>query len=249
VVAPNAPLYQTIAEALRREIETMGPNSILPSEQRLAKRFGTSRVTIRLALSMLERAGLLSRHRGRGTIVSPPKVSRHIVPVSTLEQDLREQGFKLETHVLKYEPAVVPPPHIRQRLGLRRGAKAGLLWLIREVDDRVICHDERYVPASLAASFEPELVRQHSVTDLLQDLAGAEITAARWETEITPVRSDIAEVLGVTPGTLVLVNTFTELFSDDHPAEAGVMTYRIDRVKFLFAASGPLLTLSSSRKR
>lgn len=227
----------------------MGPNAILPSEQRLGKRFGVSRVTVRLALSVLERAGLVSRQRGRGTIVSPPKVARHIVPVSSLEQDLRDQGLKLDTQVLKYERSAVPPPLVRGQLGLREGETVGLLWLLREVDDRVICHDERYLPPALAARFEPELVRQYSVTDILQDLAGLEITAAQWETEITPARSDIGKVLGGTAGTLVLVNTFMELFSSGAPAEFGVMSYRIDRVKFLFAASGPSLMLSSSHKR
>jgi DNA-binding GntR family transcriptional regulator len=112
------------------------------------------------------------------------------------------------------------------------------------VDERVICHDERYLPSALAARFDPELVGRHAVTDILQDLAGFEITASRWDTEITPARTDVAAALGITPGSLVLVNSFVERFANDQPAEASITSYRIDRVKFLFAASGPTITLA-----
>jgi GntR family transcriptional regulator len=249
MVATRRPRYQAIAEELRQEIATMGPNSILPSEERLARRFGVSRITLRLALSLLERAGLLSRQRGRGTIVSPPMVARHIVPVCTLEEDVQAQGLKLLTQVLQFERAVLPPEGVRQQLGVRPREKVGRLRLLREVDERVICHDERYLPPALAARFDPELVTQAAVTDLLQELAGLEITASSWETEITPATSDVAAALGITPGTLVLVNRFVERFADQRPAEASITTYRIDRVKFLFAATGPALALSASRAR
>jgi GntR family transcriptional regulator len=243
------PRYHTIAEELRRELATLAPNSILPSEERLARRFGVSRITLRLALSVLERAGLLSRQRGRGTIVSPPKVARHIVPVCTLEEDVQSQGLKLVTRVLRFELATPPPERIRQQLGVQPGERVGALWLLREVDDRVICHDERYLPPALAARFDPQLVTQSAVTDILQELAGVDITASSWETEITPARPDVAAALGITPGTLVLVNSFVERFADGHPAEASITSYRIDRVKFLFAATGPALALSASPGR
>ena len=68
--------YLLVADALRHRIETQDPNSLLPAEHALAQQFGVSRVTIRRALGLLERSGLVSRERGRGTTVNPPKITR-----------------------------------------------------------------------------------------------------------------------------------------------------------------------------
>src|SRR6185295_5421346 len=108
------------------------------------------------------------------------------VPVTTLEQDLREQGLKLETEVLSFQAAVVPPPHIRERLQLANRGRAGRLRLVRRVDQLVIGHDDRYFPKAIAARLDPDLARTEAVPDILQDLAGMDIAEATWETEITP---------------------------------------------------------------
>ena len=66
----KAPRYVNVATVLEGEISRLAPNSLLPTEVQLARRFGVSRITVRGALDVLERSGLVSRLRGRGTIVS-----------------------------------------------------------------------------------------------------------------------------------------------------------------------------------
>src|SRR5262245_54984988 len=137
------PRYLEIAYALEAETAPLPFNAPLPTEQQLAKRFGVSRVTIRRALGLLERSGRITRRRGRGTAVSPRKITRQIVPVCTIEEDLRAQGLKLETKLLDYRLGVVPPDHVRAALRLPQGRRAGMLSLARIVNDQVIGHDER----------------------------------------------------------------------------------------------------------
>ena len=62
--------------------------------------------------------------------------------------------------------------------------------------------------------------------------------------EITPASLDVSKNLGLVPGTLILANTFTNFFKNGQPAEAVVMSYRIDLVKFKFAASGTSMLLN-----
>jgi GntR family transcriptional regulator len=243
------PLYLGLAATLQQAIDELAPNSLLPTEQQLARRYAVSRVTVRLAIAVLERAGLVTRQRGRGTTVNPPKITRHIVPATTLEQDLQDQGLKVETEVLSFEPAVAPPPGIQARLRLQPGDRAGRLRLVRRVHDMVIGQDDRYLPAALAARFEPELIRTHSVQDVLQDLVDEDIATANWETEITAVGPEMAEALRITPGSLIFLNTFLHLLVSGEPVEAGVMGYRLDRVKFVLRTSGNMLLLGRSRQR
>ena len=127
----KVPQYQVVAEALRREISELAPNSLLPTEQQLARRFGVSRATLREALDLLERGGLISRFRGRGTVVSPPKITRRFSPLQSFERDLTEQGIVFETRVLAYDSKSIVPNFIRARLRLPsdgRAAARPALW-------------------------------------------------------------------------------------------------------------------------
>ncbi len=235
----EGPLYLQVVEALQHQIRALGPNSLLPTEHQLAKRFGVSRATIRRALGLLERSGFVSRQRGRGPCVNPPKITRRLAPRYLFEEDLRNQGIKFETRILGYEPESVPPDWIRERLRVSLGLSVGFLSLARLVEDRIVCHDRRYFPPDIAGRFDPILVHDRAVSEILMELAGATIKAVDWESEIIPSSREVAKGLGITPGVSTVANTFTEYLENGSPIEAGGMYYRIDRVKFKFGTYGP----------
>ena len=64
------PLYHQLYTVLRERIVRgdFAPSQTLPGEQELAKLFDVSRITVKRALNELAASGLVSRHRGRGTI-------------------------------------------------------------------------------------------------------------------------------------------------------------------------------------
>jgi len=69
----------TIARDIGAQITngTWTAGDLLPNERALAERYGVARNTIRNALDVLERNGLIARHVGRGTIVKS-KPSDHL---------------------------------------------------------------------------------------------------------------------------------------------------------------------------
>jgi GntR family transcriptional regulator len=222
-------------EALRAEIAAAAPNTILATEQQLARRFGVSRLTLRRALGVLERSGLVSRQRGRGTTVSPPKISRLLAPLYTLEEDLRRQGLKLETRVLRYESATEAPDAVRERLGLRRRSRVAVVELLRLVDGQVIAHDRAWVPTPLASRFQPEEVGD-PLLEVLRDRTRAGLGRLDWEIEILPSGPEVARALGITPGVLVVASRATAYSKEGAPVSRSERCYRIDRVKFHVAA-------------
>jgi GntR family transcriptional regulator len=233
--ARPSPRYLAVTETLRADVLAAPPNTLLPTEQQLAHRFGVSRLTLRRALGLLERSGLVSRQRGRGTLVSPPKVTRSLAPLYTLEEDFRRQGVKLETRVVEYRPAVEPPAHIREQLGLGRRGQAAVLALIRLVDGRIIACDRAYIPTRLVTRFQPEEVTEHPLLEVLRDHAGIRIGRLDWEIEILPASAEVALALGITPGVLVVASRTTAHADDGSPVSRSERCYRIDRVKFNFA--------------
>jgi GntR family transcriptional regulator len=228
--------YLTVAEALRRLAARLKPGSRLPSERDLQQRFHVSRATVRRALGMLERSGLVTRQRRPGTTVSPPKVVRALAPLYSFEEDLRQQGVKLQTRVLRYERAVVPPKFVRRGLRLREGARVGLLRLLRCVEGRVIAYDCRYLPPAIARRFDPVILSDRPVTELVSDIVGSPVTSSEVEIEIHTATGEVADRLGITPGTLTVTVTATHCLDDGAPVQLIVMSYRVDRVRFKSSA-------------
>jgi GntR family transcriptional regulator len=231
----SPPRYLAVLGALRADVAAAPPNTILPTEQQLARRFEVSRLTLRRALGLLERSGLVSRQRGRGTVVSPPKVSRLLAPLYTLEEDFRQQGIKLETRVLGFARGQVAPAHIRERLGLHRRSRVAVLSLLRLVDGRTIACDQAYLPMALAARLEPEELATRPLLEALRDRTRVPIGRLDWEIEIVPSSPEAAAALGLTPGVLVVASSTTAFAEDGSAVSRSERYYRIDRVKFHFA--------------
>jgi len=65
------PATHQITAALRKQISdgTLGPGALLPSEPELAREYGVSRQTARVALQALEQEGLVATRPRRGRIV------------------------------------------------------------------------------------------------------------------------------------------------------------------------------------
>lgn len=104
----NQPLYRTIADALKKEIEEKRyeKGSLLPTESKLKETFHVSRVTIRQALQLLVDEGYVKKIQGSGTFVI---YSRHaqilnrsskIIPFS---QEMRLIGKKPSAQVTNFE--------------------------------------------------------------------------------------------------------------------------------------------------
>ena len=236
-MSSSSPLYLDIAVTLDREISLLAPNSLLPTEQQFAKRFGVSRITIRGALDLLEKSGLVSRLRGRGTIVSPPKITRRFSPLYSFEQDLSDQGVAFETRLLDYQPRSKPSATTRQRLGLPAGTTVGSLSIVRVVDDRVVCHDRRFYPPVIASRFDPERVKDQDASKILEDLVAESIAESDWESEIIPASGDVAGALEIAPRTLIVANTYTWRLESGAIVETGIISYRVDRCRFKYEAS------------
>lgn len=66
------PLYEQAAARLRDQIESGQLAGRLDSEWMLAARFHVSRDTVRRALEILIKEGLVTATRGRGTFARPP---------------------------------------------------------------------------------------------------------------------------------------------------------------------------------
>jgi GntR family transcriptional regulator len=87
-VESTSPLYIQVADALRERITrgSWGVGSRIPTLNELISEFDVSSMTVRLAIQMLKREGLISTKQGRGTFIAsrPP-----VHPKMRIETSLR----------------------------------------------------------------------------------------------------------------------------------------------------------------
>src|SRR5438034_2254378 len=96
------PRYHQIAQSLRERI-TEGhpaPGQRLDNQRSLAREFGVTLMTLRQALEVLERDGLIIRRHGLGTFVSSPIVDYDILHLRTFAGDLSAKGERVATRFL-----------------------------------------------------------------------------------------------------------------------------------------------------
>ena len=86
----RVPKYEKVADAIRKQI-TLGRHPVgtmLPPEPELEKLYGVSRATIRSAVQVLVREGIVSVKQGRGTMVLQPAGFRRFANVTSLSESV-----------------------------------------------------------------------------------------------------------------------------------------------------------------
>ena len=210
--------YHRIADALRGRITSgeLTPGARLTSQRALAQQFGVSLMTLRQALELLEREGLIACRHGLGTFVASRTIDYDILQFRTFAGDLRSHGEPVETRFLRSQFA---PADRRVQAGLRlaSGDRVFVLERLRLVAGR---------PVSLQRSLLPEALGQEvakadlTVTPLRQVLSfklGIEIARAREEVSAVKLRGREARELNCRPGAPAFYSERVSWATDGEP--------------------------------
>jgi len=200
-VRSRVPRYHQIAEALRDTIGSgrIGPGERLDTQRRLAMDFGVTLMTLRQALEVLERDGLITRRHGLGTFVAAPSVDYDILHFRAFAGDLTAVGENVATRFLRTQTARADR-HAARELGLEPGARVFVLERLRLVDGHPTSFQASHLPAALG---EEVAKADLAVTPLRQVLAfklGIEITSARETVSAETLPARAARELGCAPG-------------------------------------------------
>lgn len=181
----DVPLWRQIAETLRAELVGAAPGHKLPSEARLAARFGVNRHTVRRALAALAGDGLVHARRGAGVTLTAPPTDYPIGRRTRFHAAMAVSGRVPGRRVLSVETLPGTDQQTRA-LGLAPGASVIRVEGLTLADGVVIGHFRSVFPEipGLAA----ELLRGAGVTAALAACGIADYTRA-W-TRLTAVPAD-----------------------------------------------------------
>jgi GntR family transcriptional regulator len=195
------PRYHQIALSLRERIAggRLAPGQRLDDQRSLAREFGVTLMTLRQALDLLERDGLITRRHGLGTFVASPIVDYDILHLRTFAADLSAKGAPVTTRFLRSH-FVAADGRVSRELAVGRGARVFVLERLRLVNAQPTSFQASYLPARIG---EEVVKADLTLTPLRQVLAfklGLEVTAARETVSAVPLDPRAARELGCRAG-------------------------------------------------
>jgi GntR family transcriptional regulator len=200
-LASRVPRYHQIAQTLRERIATsgQGPGERLDNQRSLAREFGVTLMTLRQALDLLERDGLIARRHGLGTFVARPAIDYDILQLRALAGDLSALGEDVATRFLRSHFAAADR-RVAEALGLAEQAEVFVLERLRLVDGEPVSFQASYLPAALGAEVSRFDLAVTPLRQVLTFKLGIEITAARETVSAVPLDRRAARELGCRPG-------------------------------------------------
>ncbi|MCC8179550.1 MAG: GntR family transcriptional regulator, partial [Planctomycetes bacterium] len=117
---------------------------LLPTENELINRYGISRITVRKALDLLSKDGLIAKRRGYGTFVQAPKVEQTLTRVLHFANEMEKRGRKTSTAVLANK-TVLAHKTIAEGLGIEEGSELILVSRLRLADGVPLCMESAYL--------------------------------------------------------------------------------------------------------
>jgi GntR family transcriptional regulator len=227
------PLYHQIYTILRDEIVSGAyPNgAILPSEFELTRQYGVSRVTAKRALNELAAEGLVSRERGRGTVVrfeapSPPVRAS----VEGLLENLLQMGIKTEVRLLDFD-YVAASDEVARALGCEVGTIVQRAVRVRHMEGEPFSHLTTHVPEALGRSYSRDDLANRPLLALLER-CGVIVSSAHQTLTATLADARIARLLDVQVGAPLLRITRTVYDQDQRAVEHITGLYRPDRYQY-----------------
>ncbi len=232
--ASPVPYYYQLRQLLERAVAdgAIEQGQQVPTEATLCERFDVSRTVVRQALSDLEREGLVTRIKGKGTFVSGPKLTEHVIQsLTSFHEDRMAKGTRLETRVVRLEVEPVSP-HVAQQLELEESERIVLLERLRLVDGEPLVLTTAHLPFDLCAPVLELDMTKRSLFDTFENELGLTLHRGTRAIEASLASSDVAEQLAVPPGAAVLVLTGVTYLDSGRAIEYFAGIHRGDRSRF-----------------
>jgi DNA-binding GntR family transcriptional regulator len=223
--------YYTVAETLRRRIETMeySHGALIPSEKELAKEFSVSTITIRKALELLVKDGLIYRKRGVGTRVIHQHKERLPIKITGSFRDLFgwSSYYDQETKVIDVSLRECPPL-IRDILRLPPGEKIVRIRRIRKFKRNTVSYYINYAPQNFLGNLKKKDLENKSFIKVFQETSGIKVIRAEQQTEAITADMDLSSILGNSFGDPLLFVENIYFSKDEIPVEVSHMYFRSD---------------------
>ena len=195
-------------EVLRRiRARDWPPGALIPGEEALSAEFGVARATVNRALTALAEAGVINRKKRVGTRVAELPVRRARLEIPVIRLDVLGRGMPYDFKLLadRLSPAPVP---VTARIGLPEGTNLRYLETLHLAGGRPFVFEARWLNPAILPPDTPDFTKTSANEWLVTHVS---LVSGDIAFTAEPAGAREAEVLGVPPGTALLVAERTTL--------------------------------------
>lgn len=225
------PAYAQLAAILRRQISEglYAPGEKIPSESVMGKQYGLSLMTVRQAIGVLTKQGILERVQGTGTFVKSLELTETCFNLNSL-REIFQDSQRTQVKVLELS-LVRADTNTAETLSLPTGSKVILLrrLLLRDGQPVIFhCGHIRCEPTRPVVEAELNL---GAISDLFNGNGAG--TAKRGELSVLPtvLSGEESTTLGCSTGTPAFRMEYVVYGFDDLPFGCGWFTALPDILK------------------
>ena len=226
----HVPKYAQIADIFRQRIArgVWAKGARLPANEELAAEFGVSRVTVRQAVDLLARDGVIEAQQGRGTFVTGAVTQDRWLKVETTLTDLAEVYRDTSPEIINISESRTNAPLFPE--DGKPAAKYVFMRRVHSRNKRPYCVISIYLDEKVFR-LSPKRFRNETVIPILHDLRDPAIESARQTLTIGTADLEVAKLLHVPLNSPVAEVRRVFTATDGTVIYLGEVTYRGDFVR------------------
>jgi GntR family transcriptional regulator len=222
------PLYHQLQGVLKAEIESgrWQADQQLPSETKIAERFGVSKITVRQALQELADLGYIRREHGRGTFVERRKFDEGPRELTSFTEEMRRHDLAAASRILS-RAVVEADAKVANALQVPVKSSVFVLKRVRLAGGEPMSVQTAHLPAALVPGFK--IQEGESLYEVLQESYHLYPARARETYFASAADPAGAKLLGIPLGSPVFAVERVTMMPNERPFEFVQSIVRGDR--------------------
>lgn len=227
------PLYTQVKENLRERIldGTYPAHAKLPAESELGAIFGVSRITVRQALSDLQKEGVIFKIPGKGTFVAKPKAFQQLTQLEGFGEAMSRMGYEIYNQVTSHK-TVTATPQVAQKLQLPLGAEVTEIKRVRHLNREPVSLEVTYLAQDIGDRLRREDLATRDIFLILENDYGIPLGQADLQLDAMLADDSLALALRVEQGSAVLRIERLTHHADGTPLDFEYLYFRGDAFQY-----------------
>ncbi|MEO7496503.1 MAG: GntR family transcriptional regulator [Massilia sp.] len=227
------PLYAQVKERLLARIldGSYPAHAQLPAESELSSIFGVSRITVRQALSELQRDDIILKVPGKGTFVAPPKAFQELTQLEGFGEAMARRGHRIVNRVISHQ-TIAAPQKVAHRLGLATHTAVTEIRRVRMLDGAPLSLDVSYLPLVLGERLRGADLAGRDIFLIIENDYGIPLGHADLQIAAALCDEALARQLEVDAGSAVLRIERLTHNAQGQPIDFEYLTFRGDAFQY-----------------
>ena len=195
------PLHIQLKDIIEKQVVEGVFSNQIPSERDFMEEYNISRSTVREAINLLVREGILEKRHGKGTFVSLKPIHDWLGKLSSTTETIRDIGMKPGAKLITHYKTI-PSTYIQERTGF---TEAYFIKRVRYANDIPIGVERHYYPIAIGEKLIKYDLNNATLYDLVENDLGIQFAEVNQTISSGHLLQEDREYLDVPAHTNILI--------------------------------------------